>query len=120
MRISDWSSDVCSSDLQGSLGPRGGHVAPRRHQEDPSGSHGRDCQGNGMSEDSKSPLKVWGWSADKGGCQAYRIRFPLTAIKEYRPDVVIGWGGVIPEAARVAADVIVGQRAEARRGGEGS
>src|SRR3546814_6087911 len=48
----------------------GGHVAPRRHQEDPSGSHGRDCQGNGMSEDSKSPLKVWGWSADKGGCQA--------------------------------------------------
>src|SRR3546814_12372825 len=68
-----------------------------------SGSHGRDCQGNGMSEDSKSPLKVWGWSADKGGCQAYRIRFPLTAIKEYRPDVVIGWGGVIPEAARVAA-----------------
>src|SRR3546814_263379 len=88
----------------------GGHVAPRRHQEDPSGSHGRDCQGNGMSEDSKSPLKVWGWSADKGGCQAYRIRFPLTAIKEYRPEVVIGWGGVIPEAARVAADVIVGQR----------
>jgi glycosyltransferase involved in cell wall biosynthesis len=55
-------------------------------------------------------VRIWGWSADRGGCQAYRVRFPFDAIKEHRPDLVIGWGGVIPKPARETADVIVGQR----------
>lgn len=55
-------------------------------------------------------LRVWGWSADQGGCQAYRIRFPFVAIKAQRPDIILGWGTKIPEVARETADVIIGQR----------
>src|SRR3546814_5377945 len=53
MRISDWSSDVCSSDLQGLFALRG---RERRHPVDPSiplplaggvrGGHGRSTLGN--------------------------------------------------------------------------
>jgi len=64
-----------------------------------------------MSEDTSLPaMRVWGWSADKGGCQAYRIRFPFAAMKELRPDIVFGFSNIIPEAARNAANVVVGQR----------
>lgn len=58
----------------------------------------------------RDPLRIWGWSADKGGCQAYRIRFPFDAMKAHRPDIVYGFGSVMPEVARETADVVVGQR----------
>lgn len=57
-----------------------------------------------------SPLKVWGWTADNSGCQAYRVRFPFEAIKEQFPDVVLGLGTTIPPVANKNADVIIGQR----------
>lgn len=59
---------------------------------------------------SERPLRIWGWAADASGCQAYRIRFPFDAIKELRPDIVTGFGTVIPEAAKHSADIVVGQR----------
>lgn len=56
------------------------------------------------------PLRIWGWSADKGGCQAYRIRFPFDAMKEMNSSTIFGVGGVIPQQAQELADIIVGQR----------
>ena len=55
-------------------------------------------------------MRVWGWTADNSGCQAYRIRFPFTAVKELNPEIVMGWGTVIPGEVQLTADVIVGQR----------
>lgn len=56
------------------------------------------------------PLRIWGWSADSGGCQAYRIRFPFYALRESRPDLVLGFGTTIKPVAKETADVVVGQR----------
>lgn len=64
-----------------------------------------------MSEQTPAqPLRVWGWSADSSGCQAYRIRFPFYAVKEYRPDLVMGFGTTIKPQAKELADVVIGQR----------
>lgn len=66
-----------------------------------------------MSEETPAqtqPLRVWGWSADSSGCQAYRIRFPFYAVKEYRPDLVMGFGTTIKPEAKELADVVIGQR----------
>jgi glycosyltransferase involved in cell wall biosynthesis len=57
-----------------------------------------------------TPLRVWGWSADSGGCQAYRIRFPFYALRELRPDLTLGYGTIIKPEARELADVVIGQR----------
>ena len=54
--------------------------------------------------------RVWGWSADSSGCQAYRIRFPFAAMKELHPEMVFGFGTVIKPEAKEMADVIIGQR----------
>lgn len=54
--------------------------------------------------------RIWGWSADSSGCQAYRIRFPLVAMKEKVPDLVTGFGTIIPEQAKEEANIVIGQR----------
>lgn len=59
---------------------------------------------------STEPTRVWGWSADKGGCQAYRIRFPFAAMKETDPGMVFGYSNIIPKAAQELANIVVGQR----------
>lgn len=55
-------------------------------------------------------LRVWGWSADNSGCQAYRIRFPFEAMREQFPQATFGLGTTIPKEAQESADVVVGQR----------
>lgn len=53
---------------------------------------------------------IWGWSADRGGCQAYRIRFPFAAMRELDPSLVMGYSNLIPREAQEMADIVVGQR----------
>lgn len=55
-------------------------------------------------------LRVWGWSADHSGCQAYRIRYPFEAISKARPTWGLGFATIIPKQAQEEADVIIAQR----------
>lgn len=57
-----------------------------------------------------SPLRVWGWTADSSGCQAYRIRFPFDAVKAIRPQHALGYGTTIIPQAKEHADVVIAQR----------
>lgn len=55
--------------------------------------------------------RIWGWTADSSGCQAYRIRFPFDAIRDMgRDDLILGYGTTIPPEAKETADVVIGQR----------
>lgn len=57
-----------------------------------------------------TPLRIWGWAADSSGCQAYRIRFPFTSMKEMDPNLILGYGTTIIPEAKELADVVIGQR----------
>lgn len=56
------------------------------------------------------PTRIWGWAADSSGCQAYRIRFPMEAMRKVAPDLVMGLGTIIPNEAKDQADIVIGQR----------
>src|SRR3546814_1241783 len=63
MRISDWSSDVCSSDLHGGVGTSGDPCEPRtprvaRRRSDPPGGY-RIVQRHPVRQDRRSTDRVW-------------------------------------------------------------
>lgn len=56
-------------------------------------------------------VKIWGWTADNSGCQAYRVRFPFDAIREaFGNQVTLGYGTTIPPVPKETADIVIGQR----------
>ncbi len=54
-------------------------------------------------------MRVWGWTADSGGCAAYRIRWPFAALSGHT-DLEVQHGTRITPEWRESADVVVGQR----------
>lgn len=54
-------------------------------------------------------MRVWGWTADRGGCAAYRIRWPFDALTQHT-GLDMDHGTRITPEHRETADVVVGQR----------
>lgn len=56
-------------------------------------------------------MRVWGWSADSAGCEAYRIRWIADAINRLHGDEIdYQYGTLMSPEWRENSDVIVGQR----------
>lgn len=55
-------------------------------------------------------IRVFGWSADSAGCQAYRIRWPADAINSAPNGIEYRYGTVMSQEDMDWCDVVIGQR----------